>query len=82
MALLAADAHRRALGRSSKGANPVCDPFLWQKDKGTMRLESLVTNMAGFSDLTWAAGINSNGQIVGYGTTRAGVRGYLATPSN
>ena len=56
------------------------DPVLWQKDKGMFWLESLVSDRAGFSDLDYAYGINEGGQIVGDGDTRAGVRGYLATP--
>jgi hypothetical protein len=71
--------HVVGVGRPSKGANPDYEPFLWQKDKGTRLLESL-SNMAGFSDLGAAVGINNHGQIVGSGTTGAGVRGYLATP--
>jgi uncharacterized membrane protein len=53
---------------------------LWQKDKGPMLLESLLSNMGGFSDLNAAEGINSLGQITGQGTTSAGTRGFLATP--
>jgi len=68
------------VGRPTKGANPDYDPFLWQQDKGTRLLESL-SDMAGFSDLGEAVAINGPGQIVGSGTTRAGVRGYVATPS-
>ena len=56
------------------------EPFLWQKEKGTMRLRSLVSDMAGFSDLAEGNGINNHGQIVGNGTTSAGTRGFLATP--
>ena len=56
------------------------DPVLWQKDKGMFWLESLVSDMAGFSDLNDAWGINGHGLIAGAGTTRAGLRGYLATP--
>ena len=44
-----------------------------------MWLETLLSNMAGFSDLSNAWGINSLGQIAGAGDTGAGVRGYLAT---
>ena len=44
-----------------------------------MWLESLLSNMGGFSYLDTASGINSKGQIVGTGDMRAGERGYLAT---
>jgi len=58
----------------------VSEPVLWQKDKGTMLLESPLSNMGVFSDLCYAWGINSLGQIAGGGTTSAGPRGYLASP--
>jgi hypothetical protein len=56
------------------------EPVLWQKDKGTMLLESPLSNMGVFSDLYFALGINSLGQITGLGGTSAGMRGFLATP--
>jgi hypothetical protein len=67
------------IGKPFKRGNPDYDPLLWQADKGTRGLESL-SNMAGFSDLGAAESINNVGQIVGSGTTRAGARGYIATP--
>jgi uncharacterized membrane protein len=66
-------------GRTLKGKTDY-DPLLWQPDKGTMQLKSLVSSMAGFSDLDGGAAINNHGQIVGTGTTSAGKRAYLATP--
>lgn len=61
--------------------NPDYDPFLWQEDKGTMFLENLISDMAPFRHLFPARGINELGRMVGTGITRAGERGYLATPS-
>jgi probable HAF family extracellular repeat protein len=55
-------------------------PLLWQQANGSMLLESLTSNKAGFSDLDTASAINEGGQIVGEGTTSAGERAYLATP--
>jgi uncharacterized membrane protein len=55
-------------------------PLLWEQGKGTMLLESLLSDLAGFSDLDTASAINERGQIVGEGTTSAGQRVYLATP--
>ncbi len=55
-------------------------PLLWEQGKGTILLESLLSDLAGFSDLDTASAINERGQIVGEGTTSAGQRVYLATP--
>jgi uncharacterized membrane protein len=55
-------------------------PLLWEQGKGTVLLESLLSDLAGFSDLDTASAINERGQIVGEGTTSAGQRVYLATP--
>lgn len=56
-------------------------PLLWEPGKGTMLLESLLSDLAGFSDLDTASAINEVGQIVGEGTTSDGQRAYLATPN-
>ncbi len=67
------------MGKPLKRGNPDYDPLLWQAAKGSRLLESL-SDMAGFSDLISAYGINDLGQIVGSGATRAGERGYVASP--
>jgi probable HAF family extracellular repeat protein len=73
------------VGNTGNRNKPNGSAMLWQKDKGTVLLETQVSNMVGFTSLAKAAGINNHGQIVGDGATSTGpypiLRSFLATPT-
>ncbi len=53
--------------------------FLWTAASGMVNLNSLVSNLSGWS-LESATGINDHGQIVGYGLLNGKTRGFILDP--